>query len=338
MTSEQYPLGVGEAGKLKLRATALLAEGGEARVFEGLALLHDAARAEARALQVLEHPSAEVRLASAVEQCACFVEGRAPTLAARAWGQVLDTARALPENAVGPMLARLEPRYLRLVADFVGALRKAPRLARTSASVEFLQGRELRRYLRELETLRSRFPGTPGLWWSTCRLEQAQGRPRAAWAAIQRAVRLDPDNVHYAAVRLLLMPRALPTKQVEALLVETYAGIQRAPPEVCLVFALHEMARARRGTPATRATRLERALEAVIQGRSRQGTPPEVSQSLHAAQLLVTEQRKGHEATLDLLYRAGLGEAVVSSPAGKRVDAFRFLSQHVTQALTRHAA
>ena len=338
MTSERYQLGVGEAGKLKLRATALLAEGGEERAFDALVLLHDAARAEARALQALEHPSAHARLASAVEQCACLVEGRDPTLAARAWGQVLDEARALPDDVTEPMLTRLRPRYPRLVAAFVSALRKSPRVARASASVELLQGRDRQRYLRELEALRGRFPGAPGLWWSTCRLEQARGRPRAAWDAIQRACRLDPDNVHYSAVRLLLVARALTAREVDTWLSETYAGIQRAPPEVCLVYALNELERARRGPPASRSTRLGRAQEAVIQGRSRPGVEPAVAQSLRAAQLLISARLEGHEATLDLLYRAGLGEVVVTSPARHRADAFQFLSEHVTQALTRHAA
>jgi hypothetical protein len=337
MTAERYPVGLGESGKLKLRATALLAEGGSARTFEAAVLLHDAARAEARALLTLEHPTPEVRLASAIEQCACFVEGLDPVLAARAWGHVLDAAGRVPEDVAAPMLSRLKPRYSRLESAFGGALRQAPLVARHSASLELLRGRERQRYVREVGLLLARFPGTPWLWWASCRMEHVQGRPRAAWEAIQRACRLEPDNGHHDAVRLWLMPRVVPTKQVDAYLSESYSAIHRAAPEVCLVYALNEMERARRegalGTP-----RLERAFEAVLQGRSRVQAETAVAQYLRAAQLLLSEQLKGGEPTIDLLYRAGLGDLIVAAPAASRRDPFRLLSQQVTQVINRHAA
>ncbi|MCP3135832.1 hypothetical protein [Pyxidicoccus xibeiensis] len=337
MTAERYHLGLGESGRLKLRATALLAEGGSERAFEAAALLHDAARAEARALLTLEHPTPEVRLASAIEQCACLVEGLDPVLASRAWGQVLEAAGRVPEPLSVSMLTRLKPRYFRLESAFGGALRKSPLVARHSGSLELLRGRERQRYVREAGLLLARFPGTPWLWWVSCRIEHLQGRPRAAWDAIQRACRLEPDNGHYDAVRLWLMPRVVPPKQVDAYLSEAYAGIHHASPEVCLVYALNEMELVRRG-PSAGTPRLERAFEAVLQGRSRVPAESAIGQYLRAAWFLLSEQLKGGEPTIDLLYRAGLGDLIVASPVATRKDPFRLLSQQVTQVITRHAA
>ncbi|MFP2909282.1 hypothetical protein ACLESD_30415 [Pyxidicoccus sp. 3LFB2] len=326
-----------DSRRLKLRATALLAEGGSARTFEAAALLHDAARAEARALLTLEHPTPEVRLGSAIEQCACLVEGLDPVLAARAWGHVLEAAGRLPEAVAAPLLSRLKPRYARLESAFSGALRKSPLVARHSESLELLRGRERQRYVRELGLLLARFPGTPWLWWTSCRIEHARGRPRAAWEAIQRACRLEPDNGHYDAVRLWLMPRVVPVKQVDAYLSESYAGIHQASPEVCLVYALNEMELARR-EPAVSPARLERAFEAVLQGRSRVQSETSISQYLRAAQFLLSEQLKGGQPTIDLLYRAGLGDLIAVSPVTGRKDPLRLLSQQVTQVITRYAA
>ncbi|HZI09678.1 MAG TPA: hypothetical protein VE153_04745 [Myxococcus sp.] len=337
MTAEHYQLGLGESGRLKLRATALLAEGGDTRTFEAAVLLHDAARAEARALLSLETPSPEVRLASAIEQCACLVEGLDPMLAARAWGRVLDAAGAVPETPATAMLSRLKPRYARLESAFGSALRKSPLVARHSGSLELLPTQERQRYVREARQLLARFPGTPGLWWAACRIDQLQGRPRAAWDSIQRACQLDPDNGHYDAVRLWLMPRVVPEKEVDAYLARSYAGIHLASPEVCLVYALQEMERARRHA-ATRAFRLERAFEAVLQGRGRVQVEQPMGQYLRAAQFLLSEQLKGGEPTLDLLYRAGLGDLIVSAPGVERRDPFRLLSRQVTQAITHAPA
>jgi hypothetical protein len=337
MTAERYQLGLGESGRLKLRATALLAEGGSTRTLEAAVLLHDAARAEARALLALETPSPEVRLASAIEQCACLVEGLDPMLAARAWGRVLDAAGSVPDATADAMLSRLKLRYTRLESAFGSALRKSPLVARHSGSLELLRGEERQRYVREAGLLLARFPGAPGLWWASCRIEQLQGRPRAAWDSIQRACQLEPENSHYEAVRLWLMPRAVPEKQVDAYLAQAYAGIHRASPEVCLVYALHEMERARRQA-STRTPRLERAFEAVLQGRGRVQAELPMGQYLRAAQFLLSEQLKGGEPTLDLLYRAGLGGLIVSASGGERRDPFRLLSRQVTQAISHAPA
>ncbi len=64
---ETYRLALSESSKLKLRAVAVRAEGGEDAPYRAAVLFHAAARAERRALGVLEAPSPETRLRSAID-------------------------------------------------------------------------------------------------------------------------------------------------------------------------------------------------------------------------------------------------------------------------------
>lgn len=334
---ERYHLGLGEAGRLKLRATALLAEGGDARTFEAAVLFHDAARAEERSLRALESPSPEVRLASVIEQCACLVEGLNPVMAAGAWGRVLDVAREVPEETAALLLARLKPRYAQLEAEFRSALRKAPTAGAYRGNLTQLKGPERTRFGAELTRLLARFPGTAHLWWTAFRLEEARGRRRAAWEAIDRAHRLDPDNSRYEALRLCRLPSEVSPEEAEAALAKVYAGLARAAPEVCLMYAFKELELARREPPGRR-ERLHRALEAIIQGRSHLQGESQLGRFLQATQLILSEQLKGAEPTMELLYRAGLGDMIVSDVGGSRADPLDFLAQEALQSLVQRAA
>lgn len=89
MTLEAYREIKQGGGKLKMKALVRLAQGRDDARFEAATLLREAARAEERALQLLESPAAEVRLGVAIERCACLVDALAPTAAAVAWGDVL---------------------------------------------------------------------------------------------------------------------------------------------------------------------------------------------------------------------------------------------------------
>src|SRR5262249_45266098 len=87
--SEVYEIGLVSSGKLKIRATARLAEGTPDAVFDACVLLHEAARIERRLAGVLPTCSAATRLAASVEECFCLLEGRDPPGAARVWGRIL---------------------------------------------------------------------------------------------------------------------------------------------------------------------------------------------------------------------------------------------------------
>jgi hypothetical protein len=334
---ERYAFGLGEAGRQKLRATALLAEGGAERAFEAAVLFHDAARAEERSLLALDSPAPEVRLASAIEQCVCFIEGLDPIMAARAWGRVLGTAREVPTEAAALLLSRLEPRYLRLEASFRSALRTAALVSAYRDSMALLKGPERGRFRTELTRLLAQFPGTADLWWTSFRLEETRGRPRAAWTALVRASRLDPENGRYEALRLCRMPPQVSQEEAAATLSKVYASLPRAAPEVCLMYAFKELELARR-VPREAPERLQRALEAIIQGRSRSEGASLLGRLLQATQFLVSERLKGAEPLMELLYRAGLGELLISAPHGEQRDPLKFLTREALQTLVQRAA
>src|SRR4051812_34262423 len=105
-----------------------LAQGGDDARFEAAALLREAARAEERALRLLESPAPEVRLGVAVERCACLVAAFAPTAAAVVWGEVLVEGDGLPEDVVRAERTKLDPRYEALQRAHLTALARAPTL------------------------------------------------------------------------------------------------------------------------------------------------------------------------------------------------------------------
>src|SRR5262249_42507272 len=111
MTLDAYRQIKSGGGKLKLRALALLAEGGAEAAFNAATLLREAARAEERALRLLSTPDAEERLGVAVERCGCLIDARAPTAAALAWGEVLVEGDALPEEVVRAYRSKLDHDY-----------------------------------------------------------------------------------------------------------------------------------------------------------------------------------------------------------------------------------
>jgi len=66
--SELYEVNLVSSSKLKLRATAYLADGSEAAVFDACVLFHDAARLERRAVEALTLCPPEARPASLAER------------------------------------------------------------------------------------------------------------------------------------------------------------------------------------------------------------------------------------------------------------------------------
>src|SRR5207249_4047477 len=107
---EPYRLALSESSKLKLRALALLAEGGDDAAFRAAVLFHAAARAERRALQLLEAPAPETRLRSAIERCGCLIDGLDPA-AIEAWGDVLEASEHLSAGVVAALRSRIDPGF-----------------------------------------------------------------------------------------------------------------------------------------------------------------------------------------------------------------------------------
>jgi hypothetical protein len=74
-------------------------------------LLHEAARLERRAVEVLPACPAPMRLAASVEECFCLVEGRNPPGAGEVWGRILREKRDVDGGTAEALLSRLTPRY-----------------------------------------------------------------------------------------------------------------------------------------------------------------------------------------------------------------------------------
>jgi hypothetical protein len=339
MMMDRYQSSQTEAGKLKLRATALLAEGGRERVLEAAVLFHEAARVEERALLLLPHLSVEDRLVSAVEQCFCLVEGLDPIMAASAWGRVLDAAATVPPERASLLLSRLKPRYTKLEDTFRRAMHQSPWLSAHRGTLELQKGSHQRQFAKELTRLLELFPGAPSLWWLSYRLEESRNRKEVAWNSLLRACELDPENGRFEAIRLHLATHRAPGKEVDAHLTGTFERIHRgtAPPELCLMYACTELALARRSSTESEA-RLQRALEAVIQGRCQPQSESRIHQYLQAVQLILHARLHRRRPTMELLYRAGLGDVVISSPEENRRDPVALLTHEATQAIVQQAA
>ncbi len=227
MIPEAYVRTKSDGGKLKMRALAVRAEGLEGAAFTAATLLREAARAEERALRVLVAPSQEVRLAVAVERCACFVDALAPSAAGLAWGDVLSESDGLPADVVEAYRSKLEPRREGLQAAFQEALAAAPVLAASGFIVPM--ARDSARALKELDRLLAAFPGEFELWYFRYQAAFFGGRdPTAAWDALERARRLEPDNAFARGAELILVPRVLPLADAEERLDAAYSELRRS--------------------------------------------------------------------------------------------------------------
>lgn len=126
---EAYARTLGVSAQHKVRALSLLAEGGEEATRTAVTLLHEAWRAERRALRVLEAPSPETRLRAAVEACGCLVDARDPSLVLDlAWGEVLDASTAVSPAAAASIRRRLDPKVNALIREYSDAADRAPEL------------------------------------------------------------------------------------------------------------------------------------------------------------------------------------------------------------------
>ena len=164
MTLEAYRETKHGGGKLKMRALVRLAQGGDDARFEAATLLREAARAEERALRLLESPAPRVRLGVAVERCACLVDALAPTAAAGAWGEVLIEGDGLADDVVRAERTKLDPQYEALQRAHQKALAGAPTLRAAGFFVPAVT--DMARARREPARLLRLFPGEVKLWYT----------------------------------------------------------------------------------------------------------------------------------------------------------------------------
>ncbi|MBI3206692.1 MAG: hypothetical protein HYZ29_34470 [Myxococcales bacterium] len=317
-----YEVNLATSGKLKLRAKGLLAEGTPDAVFEACVLLHEAARLQQLAVDSLPTRPAVTSLTSAVEECWCYVEGRDPPHAAEAWGHVLRAREGVEDRTSEAILSRLAPRFAASRHEFGRAVSASPMLLaiRDAGHIASLMPAERSKARGELAQVLAKFPGTTSFWWMQYRLAEADGNKKEAWEALTRARLLVPTNPRFLAMSLLVAAWALPPSAAEQHIAGVRGSIDRAGAEVCLMYALAEVALARKASPDERRRRWRRAREASDSGIARANTEG-LRRNLRAAQLLANELLAGRQPTMEILYLAGLGEvAAMASPNANVAD------------------
>lgn len=302
------------SSKLKMKALGKLAEGTTATTFEACVLLHEAARSEQAALASLPTAPAETRLATAIELCWCLVEGRDPPGAATAWGEILRLCTVVGSKNAQPMLSRIEPLYMGVHDDFVKRLSKCKGLAAARASRVLVPASdsEARKTLVEVEDILKHYPGAPSLWWAKYRLLEHLHRVKEAWDALLRARQLEPQRASFLATSLLLSVRARSATEASEYVASIRSRLESAGAEVCLFYALAMIELAHKGA---REERLAAARDAANAGLAQAGSTS-MRNALLAAQLLLVALDHGEKPTLDIFYRADLGDVAASMPAG----------------------
>jgi hypothetical protein len=332
MTSpDVYEFSLASSGKVKLRATAKLAEGSSEATFEACVLLHEAARIERRAIEALPSCPSTARLAASIEECWCLLEGRDPPRAGDVWGRLLREKEEVDEPTAKAMLSRLAPRYEHDQRDFAKVVARCPTLLRlrAGASVAAASASERQSGLDELGRLLGEYPGATGFWWMTYRLAEGHGDKKRAWDALTRSRQLEPENPRFEAMSFLVAAWALPRAAAEQHIARARGSFDRAGAEVCLMYAFAEITLARSGPPAKRREHWRRSLDAAQAGLAQAGSEG-IRRNLKAAQLLLQALLAGRRPTMDILYLAGLGELAVT--ANPSADVAELLTARVREA------
>ncbi|HKY38995.1 MAG TPA: hypothetical protein VJN18_23815 [Polyangiaceae bacterium] len=318
--AELHQVNLVSSSKLKLRATALLAEGTEATIFDACVLFHEAARLERRAVDALSPCPPETRLAGSIEECWCLIEGCDPDAAAGVWSRILDEAQQVDHATAESMLGRLRPRYDRYIREFSRAVQDHPQL-RTAGQTQVLVPSSLaerKKMLHGVHALLKQFPGLPAMWAGASHLAHAIGDRQQAWGSLQRALELAPDVSGFRALSLVAAAETLKPAEADRHLKQAYADLHQADAQVCLMYAFGELILSQRLTENP-TLRWKRALEAVNAAFPKSRSEW-LAKSLKGLRLFLEAAISKRKADPDLLYRAGLGRLAATSP-GKPIDA-----------------
>jgi hypothetical protein len=328
------------AGRLKLKALALLALGGDDERFEAAALLREAARGEARALAALSTIDSESRLGVEVERCGLLVSAAAPTAAALAWGEVLGASEDLPPSTAARICAAVVPQFETLQRAHHGAVTRAPVLS--AARFSWFNVTDRTRARRELNTLLKKFPGEFELWYLLHQADVQARRFEDALRAVQRARRLEPSNPVAWGSELSILPLALPEADAREQLAAAWAELRRertrVDVDVFWCFALASVTLAKRTTPTS--PLYTQALEALDLARDARSDILREGPLLRGLRGVISELAAGRTPSVEMLYRVGLGGLVTRAPANERNDPLRLLlgDRHHGADLPRAAA
>jgi hypothetical protein len=326
---ETYRLALSESSKLKLRAVSARAEGGEDCAFQAAVLFHAAARAERRALSLLEAPAPDTRLRSAIEQCGCLIDGLDPAAAIEAWGDVLEASEHVPARVASALRGRIDPGFDAFVKQYGDAMSAVPDLTVLLGGVRGLSPAARAKVRRALTRVLAVFPGDAAGWATLSALDAAAGDFEPAWLSIGRARELHPESGWFWAMAVLLAPDALPETRAGDYLDAAYSAIQRgqAPPEVCLSFAVTSL----RSAQAQRKRRdhVDRALNALAAGEARPPATPEHARYFRALRRIAGELRGNRTPGVEALYKAGLGGLAARATRDGERDPIAILAREV---------
>jgi len=323
---EAYTRTLGTSAQHKVRALSLLAEGGEEATRTAVTLLHEAWRAERRALRVLEAPTPETRLRAAVEACGCLVDARDPSLVLDpAWGEVLDASTAVAPETAASIRRRLDPKVNALIREYAEAADHAPELFRMLVEeTAWSAPRAVRETARrQAEGMVRTFPGDPRAWRSLSFTWWLTGRPEEAWRTIRRAREIDPDDTVAAGAEVNLARVVLPVDEARAFITTAASAAMHGALDIHLGLPLlGALMTYAEGADDARGW-WERVFDLASLCLALPALHDDERKRFRLAHLIARERLAGRAPTIDLLFRAGLGAVVPLIPPSEREDVVR---------------
>jgi hypothetical protein len=341
MMLDPYHLALGDSTRLKLRASAMLAEGASGAEYQAALLFHEAARAEARALAALPAPSAETRLRSAIERCGCLVDGRDPSAVIEvAWPEVLTIADEVPAPLARSLRSRIDEAIAGFLREYRVAITAAPDLLSRIQS----PGTFSARAARQLEQLLRAFPGDPRLW--TMKALNAVGDDddvvAVDCARRARALLLDEamvDGIEGLApgIEVISVARSFAIAEAETSFDAGYTRVRFGSPgsDFCFALIAAGLVLVERSGEGT-----DRIWERIAEIAAKGSALPDVRTRpygpfFRAAKMIASESLAKRRPSLDILYRVGLGAAASRSQSTNPVA---ILSAEMTGRVLRSAA
>jgi hypothetical protein len=329
MSLDPYLLALADSTRLKLRGSAVLAEGGADAGYNAAVLFHEAARAEARALAAVVAPTAETRLRSAIERAGCLMDGRDPSaLTERAWPQVLEISDEVAPSVARALRARIDARMAEFLREYSAAANAAPDFWERIRSPGKFSGKAT----RQLEQLLRKFPGDPRLWTMKAFCAIGEGSSLRALEYARRAQKLfwedgNPEGPEGMApgIEVVVSAKALSLSEAQAAFDASYARVRFGAADVDLCFATVAAGLLLAERLAEGERHLwERIASAASKGGSLQDARTRPYEPFFlAARMIAAEKLADREPGLDILYRAGLGAAASRSASKNPVAILR---------------
>jgi hypothetical protein len=226
-----------QASALKMRATKLRALGRPEEQWAAIVAFHEAARKELAVLELPGDVSVEAEVHARIEACGLFLDARDPESATVQWQRIPSGFHATAEGAA--RLARLGPVFLSEHAAFAKAWRAFKSSLPRGAALTDAKPKAIRK-------LCEAYPGVASFWWIAYRHAEARSKWKEAKVTLGRARQLNPDNVRYVALDMLLAPKVLEPEQAMEACRRDWTELRDTSAEVNQMFAL-SMLRASRG-------------------------------------------------------------------------------------------